>query len=116
MAQAYFAVVGYRSGNTESLQAFADSFGSIGRMDTIFLDCNSSPDYVGPFCIFETDILSLFTFQIRIDSFCVANCFGFFDRSDAIGVQYFVDLSDPTILTFKFYFSFCHSVFLLFYS
>ena len=116
MAQTYFAVVGYRSGDTESLQAFADSFGSIGRMGTIFLDCNRSPDYVGPFCIFETDGLSFFTSLIRIETMSFSDSIGFFDVFDTGCVQCSKDLLDTTVLAFKFYFSFCHSVFLLFYS
>ena len=114
--ESYFAVVCHGTGDAECLQAFANGFSSVGSVLATFLEGNGSPYDVCPFGVLETDVLGLLAFQIRVDAVRGADGFSLFDGGNAVCVQYFIDLLDTAVLTFKSYFSFCHSMFLLFYS
>ena len=84
MTDTNLTVVSYRTRDTECLQTYTDSFGSISSVFATFLDSDSSTYYVSPLSIFKTDRLSFFTRFIRINSSSFADSVSFFDVFDAV--------------------------------
>ena len=66
MSETHFAVVGYRTRDAESLQAYANGFGGIGSIGTTFFQSDGRTHNVSPFGIFEADFLRFFAGQIGV--------------------------------------------------
>ena len=98
VADTYLTVVGYGTGDAESLQALADVFGSLNSVFCLLFKRNGSTNNVCPFSIFKANHLRFFTGLIRIEASGFTDLVGFFDRSDAVCVKTSENLLDTTVL------------------
>ena len=87
VAKADLAVVGYGTGDTEGLEADADSLGSVSSVLASLLEGDGGTDYVSPLGVLEADTLGLFAGDVRVEAVLFANLVGFFDGSDAVGIE-----------------------------
>jgi hypothetical protein len=105
VANTNLTVIGYRAGDAECLQAFADVFGSFNSVFCLFLQCDGCAYNVSPFCVFEANHLGAFAFHVWIDAVRFANLVSLFDIFDAVFVESSENLLHATVLAFKLYFS-----------
>ena len=101
VADTHFAVVGYRAGDAEGLQAFTDGLGSVGCVFTAFFDGDRGTGHIGPFGVFKADRLCLFAHFVRVDPLGLADGFSLFEVFDAVFGKRGVVLVDAALVTFK---------------
>ena len=102
VAETYFAVVGYRAGNAEGLQADTDGFGSFGGVFAAFFQGDGATYDVGPLGVFEADGLGLFAGFVGVKTILVADGVCLFDVFDAVFVESSDDLFDTAFLALEF--------------
>ena len=96
-----FAVICDGTGNAEGLETFTESLGDFGSNGLTALDGDSRADEVSPAGIFKADRLNVFDALIDVETFVLADLFGFFNGGDSVVVQKLVDLIDTAFIAFK---------------
>lgn len=101
VAQAHLAVVGHGAGNAEGLEPFADGFSGVGGLRAALLDGDGGAHHIGPAGVFKGDRLDSVDDFTDVDALGKAELFRFFNGTDAVLGQGFVDLLDAAVVGFE---------------
>ena len=112
VAQTNSALLGYGTGNGESLQALADGGGAVGGVLQAALDSDGGAQGVGPHGVFKADGLHALDNSLHVDALFQQHVAAGVQRFQAVGREASLDLGHTALLTFKF----SHSCLLLSYS
>ena len=85
-------LISNRTGDTESLEAFADCSSSVSSSCAALLYSDSAAYCVSPLCIFKTDRLDALNELIDIQTLCLTYVSALLDGADAVVLENVEDL------------------------
>jgi hypothetical protein len=106
VAEADLAVVSNGARYAESLEAFADSLGSVSSSLAALLDSDSSAEGVSPLSVLESDRLEALYDLVGINALLVADLLGFVQILDLIFLANLIDGVNAALIAFKC----CHCI------
>ena len=86
MAKTYFTLISNGTGDTESLQSFADCCCCVSCSSAAFLDCDRCTYSVSPASVLETDGLDFLYLIVNIQAGIFGDFFSFFDGSNSVAI------------------------------
>ena len=98
VAQAYLTGIRNGAGDTECLQALADGGCGFCGLAAALLDGDGSAYGVSPACVLEADGLNLLHLLVYVKSCVLGDLLRFFDRGDAVALQYFRDFINASFI------------------
>ena len=101
MAETYLAVVSNGTRYAESLQAFADSLGSLYSSGAALLDSDSCTQGVCPLCVLEADWLQVSYDSSRVKALLLADVSSCLNRWNVVFLTNFVDTVNTALIAFK---------------
>ena len=101
MAQAYLTMVSNGARNTECLNTFTDSLGSISSSLYALLDCNSGTKSVSPLCVLEADWLQIRNDGSRVKALFLTDISGSFNGSNTVLLANFIYAVNAALIAFK---------------
>ena len=101
VTKTYLAVVSNGTRYAESLQAFADSLGSLYSSGAALLDSDSSAQGISPLCVLEADWLQVSYDSSRVKALLLADVSSCFNRWNVVFLTNFVDTVNTALIAFK---------------
>ena len=98
VAKAHLSGVRHGAGNTECLKPLSDCGSGVCSLAAALLDGDSRTYRIGPACVLEADGLNLLNLLIYVKAGILGDLLRFFDRGDAIAVQYFRNFSNTSLI------------------